>query len=95
MNREDLMKFTKEQLIDKLISYHKTNESLKFENSSLQAEITNRKLNDFLYDDYLETKKQLEYERQSNILNCDKIRELDELLDRYKSIVDKLGSQTP
>ena len=52
------------------------------------------KFEEYMYSKYLDIIKQLEEERQYNRLNIEKINGLEELLDRYKNIVDKLGGKT-
>ena len=95
MNREDLMKFTKEQLIKMLFDYQNQVERLEKNIDELHQNQVETRFKDYIYEDYVETKKQLNFQIQSNNLNQNKIEELYNLLDRYKSIVDKLGSQTP
>lgn len=91
MFKDDLMKLTKEQLANKLIDALRENESLKIELKSKEFDAN-------LHEDWQTTKntlriteESLEFQRNLNEKNQFIITELQELLQRYKSIVDKLG----
>lgn len=91
MNTDELMKLTKEKLVDMIIKLNKTNKNLEDQNKYLEDEIINKRLNDFLYKDYLECKEELERQYSYNRQNENTIYELNELLERYKNIVDGFG----
>lgn len=93
MNREELIKKTKEELVKMLIDFMKTNDLLLKDNADLKEENSRRKIDTYIYDEFLSLKEMYENEKQANIQNCRVIQELSELLDRYKNIVDRLGGQ--
>lgn len=91
MNKEELMKFTKEQLIAHLLNSYDKIENLITENKELLASCEKHRFNEYLYSDYLNMKEDLNRARDINDKNQFVITELQQLLDRYKNIVDKLG----
>ena len=93
MNKEELMKKTKEELVKMVIDFMKTNDKLLADNNDLKLENTRRKIDTYIYDEFLATKEMYKQEQQANVQNNITIRELCELLDRYKNIVDKLGGR--
>lgn len=40
-------------------------------------------------EDYYITKKTLDKEKQYNVFNCEKIRQQEELIEKYQKIIDK------
>lgn len=93
MEREELQKQTKSKLIDLIFQLNKEKHLLEKENNDLRNVATRNRLEEYLYEDYISTKKELEDERNSNILNHRRIDELEELLRKYKCIVDRLGGK--
>lgn len=86
-----LRKLTKEQLIERILKYDDEKEKLEDEIYTLSNEMVKSRFNEYMYDDFLRMKEELENEFQKNRLNCEKIMQLEELLERYKNIVDRLG----
>lgn len=86
-----LRKLTKEQLIERILKYDDEKEKLEDEIYTLRNEMVKSRFNEYMYDDFLRMKEELENEFQKNRLNCEKIMQLEDLLERYKNIVDKLG----
>jgi arginine deiminase len=93
MNKEELMKKTKEELVKMLIDFMKTNDTLLADNKELREENERRKIDTYIYNEFLSLKEMYEHERQANIQNGITINELNELLNRYKNIVDRLGGR--
>ncbi|MBO5843445.1 MAG: hypothetical protein J6Q96_01095 [Bacteroidales bacterium] len=93
MNKEELLKKTKEELVKMLIEFMKVNEKLLDENNALFNENTKARIEPYIYNEFLRYKEMYESERQSNIHNTRSLQELSDLLDRYKHIVDKLGGR--
>ena len=91
MGREYLESLNKTQLIEIIIKYEGDKKRFEDEVNTLRKEIVQSKFNESMYEEYLDMKESLEIERQGNIFNISRIKELEELLDRYKNIVDKLG----
>mgnify|MGYP003296925646 CR=1 FL=1 len=91
MTKEELMKQTKEELVKMLIDFMNTNEKLLEENKTLQIENDKVRIEPYIYNQFLQYKEMYENERIANINNQNVLVELNELLDRYKHIVDKLG----
>ena len=94
MSREELMKQTKEYIITLFLKCDEGNQRLKEENENLRREIDSKKVDEHLHKDYLEMKKELELTKELNNRNEFIINELQQLLDRYKHIVDRLGGET-
>ena len=92
MNREDeLMRQNKSDLVVSVMVAEKCVKELKEEVERLLKENERLKIDDYIYRDYLEKKEMLEEERRNNVRNCQVINDLNDLLDRYKNIVDNLG----
>lgn len=91
MSKEDYMKNTKEYLVTLLMKSDEVIEKLRNENTDLYKQLGERKFDEFLHIEYMRTKKQLEEEREQNSKLEYTLRETQQLLDRYKHIVDKLG----
>lgn len=91
MNKENLEKKKKEELIEIILKQENEKEKLEDEVYTLRGEMIKTKFHEYIYEDYIEVRKQIEEERYKNDMNCAKINQLEELLERYKNIVDKLG----
>ena len=90
-NIDYLRRLTKEQLIEDIKRYEEEKEKLEDEIYTLRNEMVKSRFNEYMYDDFLRMKEELENEFQKNRLNYEKIMQLEELLERYKNIVDRLG----
>lgn len=93
MTKEDYMKSTKEHLVNLLLKSDETIEKLKNENMDLYKQLGEKKFDEFLHLEYMRTKEQLEEEREMNSKLEYTLRETQQLLDRYKHIVDRLGGR--
>ena len=91
MTKEDYMKSTKEHLVNLLLKSDETIEKLKNENIDLYKQLGEKKFDEFLHIEYMRTKEQLEEEKENNRRLEYAYGETQQLLDRYKHIVDKLG----
>ena len=91
MKREDLEEKKKEDLIYMIIGMEEDIKIKEDQIHNLEKQISKSKFEDYIYDDYINTKELLANEYEKNRLNDARIRDLDELLDRYKNIVDRLG----
>lgn len=91
MDREYLESKKKDDLIEIILKYQEEISRLKDEVYSLQNNVVKNRFNENMYSEYLDMKENLEIQSQNNIFNNSRIRELEDLLDRYKNIVDKLG----
>lgn len=91
MSREDYMKNTKEHLVNLLLKSDEVIEKLRNENNDLYRQLGEKKFDEFLHLEYMRTKEQLEEERGMNSKLEYTLRETQQLLDRYKNIVDRLG----
>lgn len=94
MERTELEKKKKEDLILIILGMQKDIKEKDNTIYDLEKQVVKSKFEDYMYGKYLDITKQLEEERQYNRLNIEKINGLEELLDRYKNIVDKLGGKT-
>ena len=94
MERTELEKKKKEDLILIIIGMQKDIKEKDNTIYCLEKKVVKSKFEEYMYSKYLDITKQLEEERQYNRLNIEKINCLEELLDRYKNIVDKLGGKT-
>lgn len=91
MTKEDYMKNTKEHLVNLLLKSDECLEKLRNENKDLYKQLGERKFDEFLHIEYMRTKEQLEEEQEKTSKLEYTLRETQQLLDRYKHIVDKLG----
>lgn len=91
MDREYLESKKKDDLIEIILKYQEEISRLKDEVYSLQNNVVKNRFNENMYSEYLDMKENLKIQSQNNIFNNSRIRELEDLLDRYKNIVDKLG----
>lgn len=91
MSREDYMKNTKEHLVSLLLKSDECIEKLKHENNDLYRQLSEKKFDEFLHIEYMRTKEQLEEEKEQNRRLEYAYGETQQLLDRYKHIVDRLG----
>ena len=91
MNREYLESLKKENLIEIILQKEEKIKELEHEIDDLRTQIRKSKFEDYIYDDYINTKELLESEHDKRMLQDTKIRDLNELLDRYQNIVDRLG----
>ena len=94
MSREELMKATKDTLVTMLLRSKDENENYRNVIEDLRKELASKNVDEYLHKNYLDMKKQLEIEQEQNSRNEFTIRELQQLLDRYKHIVDRLGGET-
>ena len=94
MERTELEKKKKEDLILIILGMQKDIKEKDNTIYVLEKQVVKSKFEEYMYSKYLDIIKQLEEERQYNRLNIEKINGLEELLDRYKNIVDKLGGKT-
>lgn len=91
MSREDYMKNTKEYLVTLLMKSDEVIEKLRNENADLYNQLSEKKFDEYLHRDYLHMKDRLEFVEDLNKQYEFRINELQQLLDRYKHIVDRLG----
>lgn len=91
MRKEDYMKNTKEYLVTLLMKSDEVMEKLKNENTDLYKQLGEKKFDEFLHIEYLQTKEQLAYEKDMRGKLEYTLHETQQLLDRYKHIVDRLG----
>ena len=91
MDREYLESFKKENLIEIILQKEEKIKELEHEIDDLRVQISKSKFEDYIYDDYINTKELLETECDKRKLQDARIRDLNELLDRYKNIIDRLG----
>lgn len=94
MSREDYMKNTKEHLVTLLMKSDEVINKLREENADLCRQLAEKKFDEFLHIEYMRTKEQLEEEREQNSRLEYAYGETQQLLDRYKHIVDRLGGET-
>ena len=93
MSKEELLKKTKEELVKMIIDISYINKNLLEENGKLETENKRLKIDPIIYEQFLEYKEKYEEEYQANSRNSVVIMELNDLLDRYKTIVDRLGGK--
>lgn len=91
MDRESLEKKKKEELIEIILDKEDMIKKLNDELYIKNRELSRSRFEEYIYDDYVCVKEQLEQERVKASLNDARIEDLNELLERYKNIVDKLG----
>lgn len=91
MSKEDYMKNTKEYLVNLLLKSDEVIEKLRNENNDLYRQLDEKKFDEFLHIEYMRTKEQLEEEKEQNRRLEYILKETQQLLDRYKHIVDRLG----
>ena len=91
MERKELDKKKKEDLIFIILGMQ---EDIKRKDNTiydLEKQGVKSKFEDYMYGEYVYLKESLESEREKSKLNDLRIQDLNELLERYKNIVDKLG----
>lgn len=91
MNREELMKKTKEQLVKDLLNAEYEIKRQEEVINDLNNYVAKVKIDEFFYQDYLDTKELLKKEQEANISNNRVIDELNSLLERYKHLIDVIG----
>lgn len=91
MNREELMKKTKEQLVKDLLNAEYEIKRQEEVINDLNNYVAKVKVDEFFYQDYLDTKELLKKEQEANISNNRVIDELNSLLERYKHLIDVIG----
>lgn len=73
--------------------YREVIEKYEKEIFDLQTELNEERSKNFNYLEVLEKnyqlQKDLDYERHNNNLNCSTINELNEIIEKYKKIIDK------
>lgn len=73
--------------------YKENIEKLIQEKEAIKEKLTKEQDKNYNYEkvleDYYITKKRLDEEKQYNDFNCEKIRQQEELIEKYQKIIDK------
>lgn len=91
MNKESLEKKKKEELIEIILNKEDMIKKLNDELYIKDSELSKSRFNETMYDEYVDQKREIEMLRENERFNVTRLDDLQELLERYKNIVDKLG----
>lgn len=94
MERTELEKKKKEDLILIILGMQKDIKGKDNVIYDLEKQVVKSKFEDYMYGEYVYLKECLESEREKAKLNDLRIQDLNELLEKYKNIVDRLGGKT-
>lgn len=91
MDRAYLESLKKDELIELILEKEEIEKIHECKEHELKKEIVKSKFEDYIYKDYVNTKELLENERNIHIRLNDRVKDLEDLLEKYKNIVDKMG----